>query len=144
MPRATFTHRVSTTRSAADIWDRLQDAATWSGIGGVDEVWDPVHDESGRLRSYRWRAGPTRQTGTATVVASEPESRIEMALDGGEVAGLLTATMEQNGSVTALVVSLEIASQGPLSAVVFPFVAEAIRRGLPEQVDRFVAALEND
>jgi carbon monoxide dehydrogenase subunit G len=145
MPSAIHRHSAPAGQPIDAVWARLQEAGTWAGIGPVEEVWDPVH-EGGRLRSYRWRTtvGPTRYDGTATVVRSEPPHRMELSLDGGEVTGTLTTELSTNGDRhTTITVSLKIVSRGMLSSMFFPVVSDAVRRGLPEQVDRFARSLES-
>ncbi len=144
MPNATFSHEAATSRSVDEVWERLQQVETWAGIGPVEEVWDPVHDEAGDLVSYRWSAhvGPTRYRGTAEVIEAERDRLMRLDLDGGEVAGTLTTKMDRNGDGTRLVVTLRIVSRGTLSALFFPLVADAVGRVLPEQVQRFVARID--
>jgi carbon monoxide dehydrogenase subunit G len=144
MPTARFQHEAETDRTVEEVWLRLQDVETWANIGPVEEVWDPVHDEKGLLLGYHWSTsvGPTRYKGRADVVETREHSFMTLDLDGGEIAGVLTTRIEHNGGGARIVVDLRIASKGALSAMFFPLVAEVVGRGLPEQVDRFVAGLE--
>ena len=144
MPKARFSHRAYTVHSLDEVWERLQRVETWANIGPVEEVWSAVHGEDGSLRSYRWSAhvGPTRYKGTATVVAAEKGRLMTLDLDGAEVTGVLTTTILPNGHRTSVAVTLEIASNGTLSSLFFPLVAQAVGKSLPDQVDRFVAALD--
>ncbi|MGD2052074.1 MAG: SRPBCC family protein [Acidimicrobiia bacterium] len=145
MPKSRFTHRAVASVPAHAVWQRLQDAATWAAIGPVEEVWDPHHDDAGSLRSYRWKTvvGPRAYLGSATVVASEPERRMELRLDGSEVVGDLIAELAPDGdTTTTLTVTLAIESVGVLSTLFFPVVADAVGRGLPAQVDGFVRSLD--
>ena len=143
MPSASYTHEETTRRPLADVWLRLQDVETWSNIGPVEHVWDPVHDETGHLVSYRWSAsvGPTTYRGHAKVVEADPEKLMVLDLDGGEIDGVLTTRLSQNGDGSHIGVTLSIVSKGTLSTLFFPIVSEAVGRGLPEQVRRFVAHL---
>lgn len=146
MPRATYTHEETTQRSIADVWLRLQEVDTWSNIGPVEHVWDPVHDEAGQLVSYRWSAsvGPTTYRGHAKVVDATPEQLMVLDLDGGEIGGVLTTRLSQNGNGSHIAVTLSIVSKGTLATLFFPIVSEAVGRGLPEQVRRFVAHLDEE
>lgn len=123
------------------IWAALQDAATWSGIGPVDEVWDATHDETGQLQGFRWSAhvGPTKYKGTAKVsIATEPH-HMRLQLDSSELGGALIADISEDEPTLA--VTLEVASKGAMASMFFPIIAEAIGRGLPQQVEEFAAGL---
>ena len=123
---------------------RLQEAATWSGIGPVDEVWEPIHAADGTLESFRWSAnvGPTKYKGTAVVAAADGPRHMKLSLESSEVRGSLVADIEGDDS-WSLEVTLEVISKGAMASLFFPIIAETIGRGLPEQVERF-AKLIND
>jgi hypothetical protein len=145
MPSANSAHSVSVARSADDLWQLLQDADTWSNIGPVERVWDPVHDESGTLTSYRWSTtvAGRQYRGTATTISATPGSLMKLELDGGEVVGVLTTSLTPNAAPdhTTVEVALEVSSRGTLSAMFFPLIADAIDRGLPGQVEAFATRL---
>jgi carbon monoxide dehydrogenase subunit G len=148
MPSANSSHSVSVPRSADDLWNVLQDVNTWANIGPVERVWDPAHDQSGTLTSYRWSttvAGKEYQ-GSAKTVAAEPGSSMKLELDGGEVVGVLTTHLNPNADAdhTTVEVVLDVSSRGALSAMFFPLIADAIKRGLPDQVEEFAARLSAD
>ena len=145
MPRASFTHQVTVSRPADEIWDQLQVAETWSNIGPVEEVWDAEHSDEGHLERYRWSTtvGPRSYRGRANVIASEPGHLMRLDLDATEVVGTLTTRLAENGdSATHLEVTLEIESRGMLSTMFFPIVSETVGRGLPMQVEGFAATFE--
>lgn len=124
------------------MWAALQDATTWSGIGPVDDVWDASHDDDGELQGFQWSAhvGPTKYKGSARVaVAAEPH-HMKLHLDSSELSGALIADIDDDDPST-LAVTLEVVSKGSLAAMFFPIIAEAIGRGLPQQVEEFAAAL---
>jgi hypothetical protein len=142
MPNASFTHRVTIERPADHVWRRLQEAETWAAIGPIERVWDAKHDTAGGLIRFRWAAmvGPRNYNGTAAVVAKEELRHMQLALDGGEVAGTLVASLDQDGSAaTSLEVTLSVMPRGALAIMFFPIVAQAIGNGLPAQVERFAA-----
>lgn len=145
MPRASFSHSVELTRAPAEVWKTLQDAATWSGIGPVDNVWEPVHRYDGTLESFQWSAhvGPTSYKGSAVVAEATAPTRMKLDLDSGELNGSLITDIEHSDT-TRLTVTLEVASKGTMGALFFPLISEAIGRGLPEQVEEFAAALNDD
>jgi hypothetical protein len=68
---------------------------------------------------------------------------MELSLDSSELKGSLIADIDDNES-TRLAVTLEVASKGTMGALFFPLIAEAIGRGLPEQVEEFAASLNGD
>jgi hypothetical protein len=128
-----------------EVWDRLQDVETWSNIGPVEHVWDPVHDDAGQLVSYRWSAsvGPTTYRGRARVAEAAVCELLVLDLDGGEIGGRLATRLSENGDGSRITVTLTIVSKGTLSALFFPIVSDAVRKGLPEQVKRFVDHLDS-
>ncbi|NND02776.1 MAG: SRPBCC family protein [Acidimicrobiia bacterium] len=144
MPRASFSHNASLTRPAIDVWTALQDAATWSGIGPVDDVWDATHDDDGHLQGFSWSAhvGPTKYKGSAKVtVAAEPH-HMKFHLDSSELSGALIADIDDDAAI--LMVTLEVASKGAMASMFFPIIAEAIGRGLPQQVEEFASTLNGE
>lgn len=142
MPRASFSHTAELHRPASAVWAELQDAATWAGIGPVDEVWEPVVGDDGALARFRWSAhvGPTKHEGSAEVTVSNPPHHMKLNLDSSELAGSLIADIA-TGEAPQLVVTLEIISKGTMAALFFPLIAEAVGRGLPDQVESFAASL---
>ena len=145
MPRASFSHSVQLTSSAASAWDALQTATTWSGIGPVDEVWDAAHGADGTLDSFRWSAhvGPTKYQGSAVVAIADSPHHMKLNLDSSELTGSLITDIEE-GDSPFLAVTLEVVSKGTMASLFFPIIAEAIGRGLPDQVERFARSLEGD
>ncbi len=147
MPRATFTHEVTVHRSMQHVWKRLQDADTYANIGPVEKVWDPVHDDDGVLQQYTWSTTVGRKPyeGSARTVEAHNPSYLKMDLDAGEVAGSLATALEAvTDEVTNLAVTLEIISKGTLSTLFFPVISDAVGRGLPEQVETFAGAIDQD
>lgn len=143
MPRASFSHTAVVERPLDAIWERLQLADTWRGIGPIEDVWDPTHGEDGVLTSYQWSAnvGPRTYRGTARTTEATIPERLQLAIDGGEIRGTLTTELESldgTGS-TQLTVSLDLEATSGMTALLFPVIAEVVGRGLPTQVDRFAA-----
>lgn len=142
MPSASFTHTAHASSEPHAVWQRLQLADTWSNIGPIEKVWDPVH-QGDLLRSYRWQTtvGPTSYKGTATVLEAVAPHKMRLDLDAGEMAGTLTTELAQNGDgTTRVTVTLKVVSRGMLSTLFFPVVSDAVGRGLPRQVDEFAAS----
>ncbi|MGI9609127.1 MAG: SRPBCC family protein [Acidimicrobiia bacterium] len=147
MPSSTASHTVAVSRSPAVLWQMMQQAETWANIGPVDKIWDPHHNDDGTLSGYRFSAtvAGREYAGTATTIKSVPDSTMALDLDGGEVAGVLTTVLAGNGDSeqTNVEVTLEVSSRGTLSAMFFPVIADAVKRGLPEQVEAFAARIED-
>jgi len=145
MPRASFTHSVQISAGAANVWGALQDATTWAGIGPVDEVWGASHDTAGGLKGFQWSAhvGPTRYMGSAEVAIAEAPHHMKLSLTSSELTGSLIADIEE-GDEPWLAVTLEVVSKGTMASLFFPIIAEAVGRGLPQQVERFAATLSQD
>lgn len=142
MPSATFTHTAHAPQGAADIWECLQAVDTWSNIGPIEKVWDPVHTDD-RLQAFRWQTtvGPTSYKGTARVIVANEPRTMQLELDAGEMAGTLTTDLHENGDgTTQVTVALKVVSRGMLSTLFFPVVSEAVGRGLPSQVEHFAAS----
>ncbi|HLA67576.1 MAG TPA: SRPBCC family protein, partial [Acidimicrobiia bacterium] len=91
MPPDRFTHSVDVPVDASVVWDALQDAGTWKGIGPIDEVWAATHDPDGTLSGYRWTATAAGQRweGTARRMALEPGKSLRLALDSAEIVGAI-------------------------------------------------------
>lgn len=145
MPRASFSHSVTVRRPVEAVWTALQAAATWSGIGPVDEVWDAAHTTDGALDSFQWSAhvGPTKYKGTAVVAIADPPHHMKLNLDSVELTGSLIADVE-DGDEPQLTVTLEVVSKGAMASLFFPIIAEAVGRGLPAQVEQFAAVVDGD
>lgn len=145
MPRASFTHNVPVSSPPEEIWQALQLAETWSGIGPVDDVWDAAHNDDGSLRGFQWSAhvGPTKYKGSANVAVAVHPHHMKLNIASSELTGALIADVEDGESQT-LVVTLEVVSKGPLATMFFPIVAEAIGRGLPKQVEEFAAGIDGE
>ena len=146
MPSTSASHTVTIPRTSDALWVVLQRAETWANIGPVDRVWDPVHSADGQLASYRWSAQVVGKEylGTANIVDSVAPSLMKLELDGGEVTGFLTATLTEHERGTDVQVVLDVSSRGAMSAMFFPVIADAIRKGLPQQVDAFATRLTED
>jgi hypothetical protein len=58
-------------------------------------------------------------------------------LDSSEIEGALTVSYGSDGSGTALTVDLFAQSKGVLAGMFWGVVADAMRRGLPAQIEAF-------
>ena len=135
----TFSHTTRVDASPARVWTALQRAETWKNIGPIEEVWEATHDDDGSLTGYRWAAHAAGRTwrGHARTTDSEREKRLRLALDSPEIHGAISVDID-GGKIT---VSMEAAPKGLLATMFWGTVRAALERGLPAQVEAFVAAL---
>lgn len=143
MPSASYAHTVTTSRSAADVWKRLNDPDTWLAIGPVEGIDNAESSAEGHLEGFDWYTtiGPRKITGTARVTESTKNKSMTLSLDAGELVGDLSASLDKNGRGSDLTVSIDITSRGGMASLFFPVISEVLGRGLPEQVEEFAAGL---
>ena len=68
---------------------------------------------------------------------------MKLNLNSSELTGSLIADLDDNDP-PLLAVTLEVVSKGTMAALFFPLIAEAIGRGLPDQVEAFAVTLNNE
>ncbi|HSG79232.1 MAG TPA: SRPBCC family protein [Acidimicrobiia bacterium] len=144
MPSGTFSHAVVVRARPADVWTRLQDAETWSGIGPIDDVWDATHGDDGVISGYRWSATAAGRSwkGTARTTEAVPEERLTLTLTSSEVRGTLTTKVSPTGEGSHLTVTLKVETVGMLSTLFWGVVRTAMEHGLPKQVEDFGAKFD--
>ena len=144
MPKAQFDHQVSIAAPPPAVWYQMQQPETWAGLGPIERIWDP-HWENGILCSFQWhaQAGPRKVDGVANTRQVLVEELMVIDLQGGGFNGLLTTelTLGAEDHTDAHVV-LALATDDMLLSLVFGIVADAIKRGLPEQVEQLAARVE--
>lgn len=142
VPSKTFTHTVHVEASPAEVWAALQRLETWAHLGPIESVDNEIRSDDGTLQGFRWYANAAGRTidGTATTSDATTHERFSLDLDAGEVGGSLVTELAEDSS-TRVTVTLDIASKGPLVALFFPAIAEAIGKGFPSQVEEMAAAL---
>jgi len=138
MPSDTFSHTVKVDAPPESVAKDLQVAATWKGIGPIDEVWDATHDGA-NLTGFRWsaRAAGKSWEGTATRTDDKKTGTMTLDLDSSEIAGALTVSYVPVDGGTALTVDLFARSKGVLAGMFWGVVADALRSGLPTQIEAF-------
>jgi hypothetical protein len=141
MPFATFRHTAAAQAPAPEVWEALQDAATWGAIGPIDEVFDATHEEDGALTGFGFRtsAAGTTWEGTARRVAVVPGERVEFALSTREIKAKLAIELTDAGDQTDLAVRLEAEPAGMLATIFWGVVREAITSDFTRRVDEFAA-----
>ena len=139
MPSGTFSHAVHVDAPVDDVWDRLQSADTWAGLGPIDEVWDASHRDDGVIDGYRWAATAAgkRWEGTARTSEALDAERLTLSLRSSEMRGSLTTDLAANDDGTRMRVTMQVQTVGPLSSLFWGVVRTAIERGLPRQVEDF-------
>ena len=135
-----MSHTASAAAHPDEIWQALQSASTWMGLGVMDEVAEEVR-LNGRLVSFDWVAsvGSTRHKGTARVTIAEPGARMVLALKSSEVEGELEVRLREAGSTSVLDVTLTARPRGFLGSMFWGRISDALGRGLPARVEEFAA-----
>ncbi len=138
-----FFHRATAATSPEEAWRALQIASTWEAVAGVDHVHDPVHDEDGLLRGYRFSATAAgrRYPGVARTVTVEPPERMVMAIETSELDGSVDVALARLDGHTEVGVTLVVRSKSLLAGMFFSTIARTIGSGLPASVDDFAARL---
>ena len=141
MPLATFRHNAAAQAPAPEVWEALQDAATWGSIGPIDEVFDATHEEDGTLTGFGFRTSAAGKTwdGTARRVAVEAGERVEFALTTSEIKARLSIDLTDTGDHADLAVRLEAEPAGMLATLFWGVVREAITSDFTRRVDQFAA-----
>ncbi|MGI9584556.1 MAG: SRPBCC family protein [Acidimicrobiia bacterium] len=143
MPAATFTHAVSTPASIETAWTALQSPDTWSNIGPVASVSNPVYQDDGTLSGFDWVAdvGGKAYDGSAVTTSSTKPERFELTLDTSEIAGDVVTTLVEEGSGCLVTVQITFRTKGMLSAMFFPAIKTALASGFPQQIEDLVATV---
>lgn len=141
MPLATFRHASPSPASAHDIWDALQSAETWGGIGLIDSVSDEQLGEDDGLRSFAFvtSAGGRTWEGTARTVTAVPDERMELSLITKEIRARISLDLTPEGDQTLVSARLEAEPAGMLATLFWGVVRETISSGFAQQVDAFAA-----
>jgi carbon monoxide dehydrogenase subunit G len=141
MPSGTFSHHVVVAAAPDDVWSRLQEADTWSGIGPIDRVWEATHDGEGVISGYRWSATAAGREwkGTARTTSAVPGEHLTLGLKSSEMRGSLTTEIAPNGNGSHLTVTMKVETVGMLSSLFWGVVRSAMEQGLPRQVEDFGA-----
>jgi len=143
MPQATFSHTVPVSVSHLVAWDALQDYQTWSNIGPVSSVSNPVNQADGVLASFDWVAdvGGKAYQGKAWVTDYQIPSVYKATMDTSEIAGDIVATVEPTAGGCNVTVGITFRTKGMLSAMFFPAIKAALASGFPQQVEDLAAGL---
>ncbi|MPZ51947.1 MAG: hypothetical protein GEU79_04305 [Acidimicrobiia bacterium] len=138
MPSQTFSHAVMITSPSDEIWERLQQPATWEEIPGVDAVTDAKSAPDGSLQGFRFTTEVAGRSyrGTATITESEQPVHMLNEIETSEVRGSVDLTLEESGMETFLMAKMTVSPVGILSSMAFPVIAAAISSGFAEAVEK--------
>lgn len=144
MPGQTFSGSARTSVGVDAVWLKLDDARTWEGITGVDEVFDEVQDDTGRLSGFRFHsmAMGQRYTGNATPGPRDEGKSMTWNIKTPDLKGSVRVSLEAEGSETAVDVTMTAEPTSMMAKMGFPLITAAISNGFQESVDRFVEQLE--
>lgn len=143
MPKDTFTHSATTPVSRSEAWIALDSPSTWEAIGGIDRIYDAVHDDEGRLQGFSFESlvGGVPYRGNATPHERVEGERMAWVISSSEVRGITTVALSDDSTGTNVAVTVEVRSAGMLGSMFFGAIAGALRRGLPPAVEDFAARL---
>jgi carbon monoxide dehydrogenase subunit G len=143
VPQESYSHETTTAATPSEVWSALDRPSTWEGIPGVDRVLDPVVDDQGKLRGFRFESvvAGKRYTGRATPSVRTQGTAMGWAITTPELKGTVTVRVTTNDAMTRVAIDLEVESVGMLASVFFPAIAASIRNGYVETVERFVGSL---
>ncbi|MGA7280685.1 MAG: hypothetical protein WBZ40_02775 [Acidimicrobiia bacterium] len=143
MPSETFQHSGFTATDLSVVWAALDKPATWETVPGVDRVYDPVIDESGRLQGFMFESVAIGKTfiGRATPAARVERATMAWDILTTELKGLTTVEIQSSGEGTQVAVRLDVKSVGVLASIFFPVIVSNIGDGFSSTVESFVAAL---
>jgi carbon monoxide dehydrogenase subunit G len=139
MPADTYQHTTSVSAPPEAVWDALQHADAWAGIGPIDDVWDSEHDPDGTLAGYRWSANAAGRSwkGTARRTDASRPARMSLKLETDEMRGTITTDLVSGPAGTELTVTLRAEATGMLATLFWGVISSAIGRGFSRQVEAF-------
>jgi len=143
MSGKTFQHAAVTSASVSDVWESLDEPATWEAIPGVDRVIDPVVDANGRLRGFSFESdvGGRKYLGEAKPARREEGRLMAWDIDSSEIKGKVAIEIGLENDGTNVQVRLDVEGAGMLGSLFFPVIASAIGSGFAGTVEEFVAGL---
>lgn len=143
MPSETLSRTASSPAASGDVWLALLSPATWEGIPGVDEVYEPRYDREGRLSGFDFttRAGGRPYRGRATRSTVVDGHSLEWDVRTPELVGSVAVAIRADGDATEVTVTLTFASVGMISSMFFPVIATSIGSEFPDAVARFAREL---
>lgn len=135
-----FSHSVRLDTSPSEAWKQLHEADTWAGIGGIDEITDATHNESGELTGFTFvvSASGRRVEGTAATKQTRENELFVLEIASSELVGEVNVRLAANdASGTKLRVVLDMRAKGLLANMFYPIIAQTVGKNLPAQVEKF-------
>ncbi|MEZ5175692.1 MAG: SRPBCC family protein [Acidimicrobiia bacterium] len=137
MPSMSIAHTVPLNAPIDVAWGKLQEEATWAGVGPISYVSNSVHTGDGILASFEWGAevGGKTYRGSARAARAEPPNLIVFDMVTSEIEGKVTTELHPTGDTCEATVTMGLATKGILSTMFFPAIKGALTTGFPEQVE---------
>lgn len=138
----TFRHQATTEATPDQVWERLQNPATWAAVAGADSTSDHTY-RGDELTWFRFTAtvGGVPYRGTARVTEATPDEMMTLSIRSNELQGIIVVEMTLTNPGTRLDVSMMMRPSGLLGPMVFPVVSRAVATGFPDSVERLAAAM---
>jgi carbon monoxide dehydrogenase subunit G len=139
----TFNHSAIAAAARNEVWAALQKPETWEGIGGVENVHNPIVDADGSLQGFSFESvvGAKVYLGQAQRGRREEGRSMAWNIETSDIAGTVSVKLEDEGAGTRVDVTLEVESKGMLSNVFFPVISSTIGNGFPATVENFATSL---
>lgn len=143
MPGRNFSHHSISPVSVEQAWGALQKPETWGRIGGVNRIENATFDHEGNLTGYRFVVdiAGTAYRGTALRGQWDPPHRMAMAIDSEQLTGQINVEISSVPSGTEVTVEMAMEPAGFFGSMLFPVLTNAVAKGFPEAVERFVTDL---
>lgn len=136
-------HSTTVAADPDDVWDALQTAETWEGIAGIRGVHDVRHADDGSLEGFAFHieVAGMRFDGTAGVRRRTPPEAMTLDLDSKDLGARLAVRLKPGNPETTIVVGAELEAKSMLVKMASGAVENAVRKGLPREVEAFAARL---
>ena len=137
MARESFNHSTTVNAPRTAVWAALDLPETWNAVAGVERVHEPVIDDDGKLRGFKF---DTVVAGRAYEGIARPHARVEgeaMSWDiaNSQIRGLLHVELADADHGTLLNVGIDMEAASMMSRMFFGVIASTVRDGLPRTME---------